>query len=152
MSPGPQCTPAILWMRQWCLGTPLEVVLGSVQVYVGEDKWAVTSRRNLGRKKSETVELVRPGPVQGDFPTILMGHQFAPSSMGCICPAPPPPPSRRRNGSKSIPRSHSFPRLSWIARCVVSRMQFVLLEKGKACIDNAVIGPVIAVWVFKIGD
>lgn len=31
-------------------------------------------------------------------------------------------------------------------------MQFVLLEKGKACIDNTVIGPVIAVWVFKIGD
>lgn len=63
-----------------------------------------------------------------------------------------PPLIRSRNRSKSILHLHSLPRLSWIARCTASQMQFVLLKKGKACIDNTVIGPVIAVWVFKIGD
>lgn len=86
------------------------------------------------------------------FALILVEHQFALFHMWCVClnhPTLPPPLSKLE--AKSILHGYSFFRLSWIAEFAVSWMQFVL-KKGKASIDNMLIGPVFAIWVFKIGD
>lgn len=42
-----------------------------------------------------------------------------------------------------------------LARLLIARSvghSLFLLKEGKACIDDTVIGPVLAVWVFLIGD
>lgn len=148
-----QCRWAVLWLRQWCLGAYLEVVLGSVQVCFGGDQWVSLTSKIWTEIQEGWISVT--GACSWWCLYILrmrVEHQFAPFHM-CVS-VPTAPHSRPRcQNEKQNPFCMGTPPSGLAGSPSVRSVgcNLFLLEKGKAPIDNMPIGPVLAMCIFKIG-
>lgn len=107
------------------------VVLGSVQVSFGGDQW-VSLTSKIWKERSPRKSC--PFRVMFAFSNDTCGTSVCPISYGiCLsCHFLPPCPQLSKLEAKSIPHGYSFLRLSWIAECAVSWMQFVFAQERKS--------------------
>lgn len=122
-----------------------------MQVSFGGDQW-VSLTSKIWKERSPRKSC--PFRVMFAFSNDTCGTSVCPISYGiCLsCHSLPPAPSSQNQKQSPFRMGTPSSGLAGLLSVRSVGCNLFLLKKGKACIDNMLIGPVLAIWVFKIGD